>query len=42
MDQPTKKGHTLDLIITRNEDTLKETLQQHVPQKRRIITLRPS
>ncbi|CAB4041966.1 PREDICTED: uncharacterized protein K02A2.6-like, partial [Paramuricea clavata] len=29
------------VLIDKYENTLKETLQQHAPQKRRIITLRP-
>ncbi len=31
----------LPVLIDKYENTLKETLEQHAPQKRRIITLRP-
>ena len=33
--------YDLSVLIDKYENTLKETLQQHAPQKRRIITLRP-
>ncbi|CAB4037961.1 Hypothetical predicted protein, partial [Paramuricea clavata] len=33
--------YDLPVLIDKYENTLKETLQQHAPQKRRIITLRP-
>ena len=33
--------YDLSVLIDKYENTLKETLQQHPPQKRRIITLRP-
>jgi hypothetical protein len=33
--------YDLSVLIDKYENTLKETLQQHAPQKRRTITLRP-
>jgi hypothetical protein len=33
--------YDLSVLIDKYENALKETLQQHAPQKRRIITLRP-
>ena len=34
--------YDLPALVDRYENTLKETLQKHAPQERRIITLRPS
>ncbi|CAB4022830.1 Hypothetical predicted protein, partial [Paramuricea clavata] len=41
LDLDVDYDYDLPVLIDKYENTLKETLQQHAPQKRRIITLRP-